>query len=119
MNLPPLLDYRRLKRAFGNSLDGFHTVWKDETAFRQEVVLAAALIPLALWVDVGTLEKILLIGSMILVLIVELLNSAVEAAIDRISPELHPLSRKAKDAGSAAVLLSLLGTMGVWLTIIL
>lgn len=100
--------------ATGYSLAGLRAGW-NETAFRQESVAALLMLPLAWWLGSTWVETALLAGSVILVLVVELLNTAVEAAIDRIGPEWHALSKRAKDMGSAAVLLSLLLTAGVWL----
>jgi diacylglycerol kinase (ATP) len=105
---------RRLWNAFGYSLDGFRAAYQHEDAFRQEVLLAAILIPLALWLPVDHLSKALMIASVLLVLIVELLNSAVEATVDRISLDSHALAKRAKDIGSAAVLVSLLNVLVVW-----
>jgi diacylglycerol kinase (ATP) len=105
---------RRLWNAFGYSLDGFRAAYKHEDAFRQEVLLAALLIPLALWLPVGHLGKALMIASVLLVIIVELLNSAVEATVDRISLDSHDLAKRAKDIGSAAVLVSLINVLVVW-----
>jgi diacylglycerol kinase (ATP) len=96
------------------SLHGLRAGW-GEPAFRQEGLLAMVMVPLALWLGNDWVESALLAGSVVLVLIVELLNSAVEAAIDRIGPEWHDLSKRAKDMGSAAVLLSLLLAGGIWL----
>ena len=86
-----------------------------DEAFRQEVLIAIVLLPLAFWLGQGWLETVVLLSVTVLVLITELLNSAVEAAIDRFGGELHPLSKRAKDLGSAAVLLSLLIAAGAWL----
>ena len=97
---------------------GLAAAW-GETAFRQEVYLLTAALPSAFWLGRNVYEIIMLIGSLWLVLIVELLNSAVEAAIDRIGDEPHPLSGRAKDLGSAAVLLCLILAGGIWLTILL
>ncbi|MDH4054574.1 MAG: diacylglycerol kinase [Gammaproteobacteria bacterium] len=99
------------------SLRGFREAWVNESAFRQEAVLAVILIPAAFWLGETPVEQILLIGSVALVLIVELLNSAVETTVNRIGTEIHPLSGRAKDMGSAAVLVSLLLTLFVWGTI--
>ena len=103
----------RLWHATGYSLAGLRAGWRDK-AFRQEVLLAAVLLPLACWLGRGWVETALLTASVVLVLITELLNSGIEAAIDRIGPELHDLSKRAKDMGSAAVLLSLLLCGAVW-----
>jgi diacylglycerol kinase (ATP) len=96
------------------SLYGLRAAW-GETAFRQEAILAMILIPLAFWLGRSWVETAMLAGSVVLVMIVELLNTAVEAAIDRIGPEWHDLSKQAKDMGSAAVLLALVLAGGVWL----
>ena len=93
----------RLLNAFGNTWRGLAGAWREEAAFRQECVLAAVLVPLALWLAETPVELALLLGPVVLVLVVELLNSAVEAAIDRIGEEQHALSGLAKDLGSAAV----------------
>ena len=105
----------RVIRATGYSVEGLKAAYRGESAFRQEFWLAAALLPLALWVGRGWVETALLMASVLLVLIVELLNSGIEAAIDRMSFELHDLSRRAKDLASAAVFLSLMLCAGVWL----
>lgn len=110
---------RRVWNALFYSLDGLAAAFKYEDAFRQEVLLAAILIPTALWLNVSGLGKALMIASVLLVLIVELLNSAVEATVDRISLEDHRLAKRAKDIGSAAVLLSLLNVIAVWLLVLL
>lgn len=104
----------RVMHAAGYSIDGLRGAYRGESAFRQEFWLAVGLVPLAFWLGRGWVEVALLAGSVILVLIVELLNSAIEAAIDRISFELHDLSKRAKDIGSAAVFLSLLLCAGIW-----
>jgi diacylglycerol kinase (ATP) len=104
----------RILHAGGYSIQGLRAGW-GETAFRQEAILAVALLPLALWLGQSWVETALLAGSVLLVMIVELLNTCVESAIDRIGPEWHDLSKRAKDMGSAAVLLSLLLCAGVWL----
>ncbi len=100
------------------SLKGFRSAWTNESAFRQEAVLAAVLLPSAFWLGQTAIEQILLIACLALVLIVELLNSAIETTIDRVGTELHPLSGRAKDMGSAAVLVSLLLTLFVWATLL-
>jgi len=99
------------------SLQGLRAGW-SETAFRQEAIAAVILIPTAFWLGRSWVEMALLAGSMMLIMIVELLNTAVEAAIDRIGPEWHDLSKRAKDMGSAAVLLSLLLCGGIWIAAI-
>lgn len=105
----------RIVRATGYSLDGLKTAYHDESAFRQEFWLAALMIPAAFWVGRSWLEVAVLVGSVLLVLIVELLNSGIEAAIDRVSYELHDLSKRAKDLASAAVFLSLVLCAGIWI----
>jgi len=110
---------QRLLNACGYSLHGLSSAFRHEDAFRQEVFLAAVLVPIALFLDVGGTGKALMIGSVLLVLIVELLNSAIEAAVDRISFDQHRLSKRAKDIGSAAVALSLVNVAIVWLLVIL
>jgi diacylglycerol kinase (ATP) len=110
--------FTRLLNAFGNSLRGFGGAFREEAAFRQELALAVVVIPAGLWIGRNGSERALLVAPMIIILIVELLNSAVEAAIDRIGPEHHELSGLAKDIGSAAVFAAfvLLGT--VWALIL-
>ena len=110
---------RRVWNAFLYSLEGLRAAFRHEAAFRQEVALAAVLIPLALLLPAGAVGKAMMIASVLLVLIVELLNSAVEAAIDRISLERHLLSKRAKDIGSAAVMLALLNVLVVWSLVLL
>jgi diacylglycerol kinase (ATP) len=105
----------RVVRATGYSMAGLRLAYRGESAFRQESWLAALLIPVAFWLGRNWIEVALLAGSVTMVLIVELLNSAIEAAIDRVSFEWHELSKRAKDIGSAAVFLSLLMCAGVWL----
>jgi diacylglycerol kinase (ATP) len=105
---------RRIVLAFFNSLRGLSDAWRHESAFRQELLLAAVLVPVALAVPMPGAERALLVGSVLLVLVVELLNTGVEAAIDRISLDRHALSRRAKDIGSAAVLVSLVLLAVVW-----
>lgn len=110
---------RRVWNALFYSLDGLRAAFRHENAFRQEVVLALALIPLALFLPASAVGKAMMIASVLLVLIVELLNSAVEAAIDRISLEQHRLSKRAKDIGSAAVMLALVNVLIVWALVLL
>ena len=105
----------RVIRATGYSMAGLSTAYRGESAFRQEFWLAVVMLPLAFWVGHSWVEVALLVGSVMLVLIVELLNSGIEAAIDRVSFEIHDLSKRAKDLASAAVLLSVLLCAGVWL----
>jgi diacylglycerol kinase (ATP) len=109
---------RRLLLAAGYSIKGLRSAWCQEAAFRQELILTLVLLPIALWLDFSIVERLLLIAVLILVLVVELLNSAIEAAIDRIGPERHELSGRAKDLGSAAVFLSLLLTATVWVSLL-
>lgn len=104
----------RIWNAFRYSLDGLRAAFRHEDAFRQEVLLAGLLIPLALFLPASGFGKALMIASVMLVMIVELLNSAIEAAIDRISLDRHLLSKRAKDIGSAAVMLSLCNVLIVW-----
>jgi|ERR1700691_1011544 diacylglycerol kinase (ATP) len=108
----------RLLRAFGYSFQGFMHTWREEAAFRQESLLAVVVIPAGLYLGRSGVERALLVSPMLLILIVEILNSAVEAVVDRSGTERHPLAGMAKDMGSAAVMLSfaLLGT--VWLLIL-
>jgi diacylglycerol kinase (ATP) len=108
----------RVIRAAVNSSNGLRLAYTGESAFRQEVWLALVLLPLSLWLGRSALEVMLLAGTVVLVMIVELLNSAVEAVVDRVSFEWHELSKRAKDIGSAAVLLALLLCAGIWLTVI-
>ena len=105
---------RRIWNAFSYSLSGLHAAYLNEDAFRQESLLAALLIPTALLMPLPGLAKALMIASVLLVLIVELLNSAIEAAIDRISLDRHRLSKRAKDIGSAAVLIALINVLTTW-----
>jgi diacylglycerol kinase (ATP) len=104
----------RVVQAFFYSLAGLRDAWRHESAFRQEILLVAILIPIACLVPMPGTERALLIGSALLVLVVELLNSSVEAAIDRISLDHHSLSKRAKDLGSAAVLVTLVLLAVVW-----
>jgi len=106
----------RVMRATGYSLAGLKTAYRGESAFRQEAWLAVVLLPAAFWIGRSWVEVALLAGSVLLVLIVELLNSGIEAAIDRVSFELHDLSKRAKDLASAAVFLSLVLCGSIWLT---
>lgn len=109
---------RRVLNACFYSFEGLKAAIKHEDAFRQEAILAVFLIPLALFLEPGAIGRALMIASILLVLVVELLNSAVEAAVDRISLENHHLIKRAKDMGSAAVLISLLNVVVVWLLIL-
>jgi len=116
---PKATGIKRIINAFFYSVDGLKATFKSETAFRQEVILAAAGIPLAFFLTSDRLEQAAMVGSLLLVLIVELLNSAIEAVVDRFGPEHHPLAKRAKDAGSAAVLITLILTGIVWLLCLL
>ncbi len=109
----------RIRNALQYSLDGLKAAYRHEAAFRQEVWLAAVLIPLALWLPTSPLGKALMIASVLLVLMVELLNSAVEAVVDRVSLEKYELAKRAKDAGSAAVLVALANVVMVWALVLL
>lgn len=110
--------FRRVWNAFFYSIDGLKAAYRHEDAFRQEFWLAMLLIPIAIVLPVGALGRALMIGSVLLVLIVELLNSAIEAAVDRISLENHRLSKRAKDIGSAAVLIALLNVFITWFLVL-
>lgn len=105
----------RIAYAFGHSLNGLGAAYAGESAFRQECWLAVLLLPAAFWLGTTWVEVALLGGSVMLILVVELLNSSVEAAVDRVSYELHPLSKRAKDIASAAVLLSTTTCAAIWL----
>jgi diacylglycerol kinase (ATP) len=104
----------RILRATKFSAQGLAAAWKNEAAFRQELILVVILLPAAFWLGQTALERAVLIGSLFLVLIVELINSAIEAAIDRHGDEQHELSGRAKDMGSAAVFISLLIIATTW-----
>lgn len=110
---------RRLINAFGYSMNGLATAFRVEDAFRQEVLLASVLIPLALWFDVSGIERAMLIASVMFVLVVELLNSAVEATVDRVSLDSHSLAKRAKDIGSAAVFVALVNAAAIWALVLL
>jgi diacylglycerol kinase (ATP) len=110
---------QRLVNATRYSLEGFAAAIRHEDAFRQELILAALLVPLGLWLGNDGVERALMVGSVLLVLVVELLNSAIEATVDRVSLEDHRLAKRAKDFGSAAVMLSLAAVGVVWLLVLL
>ena len=110
---------RRVWNALFYTMAGFAAAFKYEDSFRQEVVLAALLIPLAFFLPASNIERALMVGSVLLVLIVELLNSALEATVDRVSTENHPLAKRAKDIGSAAVFVALLNAVVVWSLVLL
>jgi len=101
-------------RATGIALQGLHAAWQHEDAFRQEVLIAAIAIPVAFLLPVSPLGRAMMVGSILLVLIVELLNSALETAVDHTSLEQHPLAKRAKDIASAAVFLSIVNALAVW-----
>jgi diacylglycerol kinase (ATP) len=108
----------RILKSFGNSAKGFAGAFREEAAFRQELALAVVVLPLGLWVGGNGVERALLISPMLLILIVELLNSAIEATVDRVGLEQHPLSGLAKDIGSAAVFLAFVLLIVVWILVL-
>jgi len=108
----------RIIKAAGYSYKGLTAAWQNEAAFRQELVATVAAIIVAVWLDVGAIARILLIGSVLLVMIVEILNSAIEAVVDRVGPEYHELSGRAKDMGSAAVSLAIILALFVWASVL-
>ncbi len=110
---------KRLLNAFRYSCSGIKEAYRNEDAFRQETLLAAILLPLAFWLDATAVGRALMIGSVLLLLIVELLNSAIEATVDRISLDDHRLAKRAKDIGSAAVLITIVNLVLVWLLVLL
>ena len=110
---------KRLLNAFRYSCSGLKEAYRNEDAFRQEVLLAVILLPLAFWVDTTAIGRALLIGSVLLLLIVELLNSSIEATVDRISLDEHVLAKRAKNIGSAAVLIAIVNLVVVWLLVLL
>jgi len=105
---------RRLVNALSYSLSGLLLAWRDEAAFRQEVILAIVLVPVAFMVPVDMTQRVLLVASVMLVLVVEMINSAIEATVDRVSLDIHPLAKRAKDMGSAAVLFALTNAILIW-----
>jgi diacylglycerol kinase (ATP) len=109
----------RLWHAWGYSLAGLRSAWRHEAAFREEIALFVVLAPASFWVGDSALERALLLGSLFLILLVELVNSAIEAVVDRLGDEHHALSGRAKDLGSAAVLVALANGLCVWLLILL
>lgn len=109
----------RLFDAFGYSMKGFQAAWQNEAAFRQEALLAIVLLPASFFLARSALELALLIGGVMLVLVTELLNSAIEAIVDKTTPEIHELAGRAKDMGSAAVLCALIACGAIWLFIAL
>ncbi len=119
MDNPDLRGWRHAVRAFGFSLKGLRACFRSEEAFRQEVIALIPLVPIGLWLGETPVERAMLVGSLLIVPIVELLNSAIEANVDRIGPERHELSARAKDIASAAVLTSLVFTSVTWGLILL
>ncbi len=115
MGNQPLKGVTRLRAAYRNSVTGFGDIWRGEEAFRQEVIVLLISIPAAFWLAERPIAAGVLIASVLLVLIVEVLNSAIEAVVDRIGPERHDLSRMAKDLGSLAVLLTMCIPAILWL----
>ncbi|MDD3516964.1 MAG: diacylglycerol kinase [Chromatiales bacterium] len=111
--------FTRIVKALGYSWQGLRSTYRHEEAFRQELILVVIGLPLALWLGETGVERALLIGSLFLILIVELLNSGIEAAIDRFGGEIHTLSARAKDMGSAAVFMSLLNAAIIWMLVLL
>jgi diacylglycerol kinase (ATP) len=110
----PTIGFQRIVKATGYSLKGLSYAFRSEAAFRQEVLAALLLIPVAFWLEVTLVERILLVMAVFLVLVVELINTGIEAAVDRVGVEHHPLAGVAKDVGSAAVFLSLLFGIFTW-----
>ena len=108
---------RRLVNALSYSLSGLLLAWQDEAAFRQEVILAIVLVLVAFMVPVDVTQRVLLVASVMLVLVVEMINSAIEATVDRVSLDIHPLAKRAKDMGSAAVLLALTNAILIWIMV--
>jgi diacylglycerol kinase (ATP) len=109
---------RRLVNAFGYSIAGTLAAFKHEDAFRQEVILTAILAPVAIYYGETAIDQALMIGSLLLIIIVELLNSSIEATVDRISVKHHKLAKRAKDIGSAAVFFSLINAAVIWFLIL-
>ncbi len=109
---------KRIFKAYFYSLQGLKAALRHEAAFAEELILVAIMLPIGIWASDNNIERALLIGSLFLILITELLNSAIEAVVDRIGPEHHELSGRAKDLGSAAVFLTLLNGAIIWLLIL-
>ena len=114
-----LKEIAHLKNAFGFAWNGLRAAWSGEVAFRQEIFATIVIIPLAFWLEHHAIARALLIASWLVVPIVELVNTALEAVVDRIGSEIHPLSAKIKDIGSAAVLLSIIQAALVWLILLI
>ena len=110
--------WKRVIYAFGHSMRGLKACWQLEEAFRQELIVMVPLLPLGLWLGDSAAERALLVGSLLIVPVVELLNSAIEANVDRIGLERHELSGRAKDIASAAVFMSILFAVVVWLLVL-
>ena len=110
--------FLRIIKAAGYSWQGLRAAWQHEAAFRQEAIAALVAVAIACWLDVDIITRVLLIGSVVLVVIVEILNSAIEAVVDHIGQERHPLAGRAKDMGSAAVLLAILLALFVWIALL-
>ncbi|WP_253381112.1 diacylglycerol kinase [unidentified bacterial endosymbiont] len=108
----------RIIKAASYSWKGFHAAWANEAAFRQESIVALVAVVVACFLDVDAITRVLLIGSVLLVMIVEILNSAIEAVVDRIGSDFHELSGRAKDMGSAAVLLAMIIAAITWVTLL-
>ena len=117
-NAPLDIGPGRIVKALGYSIDGVVSAWRTEAAFRQEAIIAAVLLPVACLLPVPLMHRALLIAGMLMVLMIELLNSSIEAAIDRTSLERHPLAKKAKDTGSAAVLFAVIITTLLWAAVL-
>ena len=111
---PTVNEWDRLVRATGCSLAGLRAAWRHEQAFRIEVMVLALVVAAGLWLGKDGVERALLIGSWLLVVVVELINSALEAVVDRIGPERHELAGRAKDLGSGAVFCAILSAVAVW-----
>ncbi|MCW8335427.1 diacylglycerol kinase [Vibrio paucivorans] len=118
MSSKPVHGFKRLKNATRYSCQGLKAAFKNEAAFREEILLSVVLIPLAFWLDVSQVERILLIVTVLLVMLVELLNSAIEAVVDRVGTEHHELAGRAKDIGSAAVMVAMIITGYTWVEIL-
>lgn len=114
----PVGAVRRVIRALGFSIDGLKATWRSEWAFRVDVVMFVALAPAALWLGRTGAERALLVAALFLVLLAELINSGIEAVVDRVGPDRHALSKKAKDIGSAIVLIALANAGVVWLVVL-
>ena len=118
MEKPPLKGFARFRAAWRNSLNGLADMWKNEEAFRLEATIFTVSIPLAFWLGGSVFEVSILCGVVFIILIVEVLNTAIEAVVDRIGPERHELSRIAKDLGSLAVVMASILAGSVWIAVI-